>query len=228
MKEANINVNLIDCMGNDLTVVNAARVSFAKTKYSFDEKDEKLIKYLAENNHWSPFSHVFITFKIKSPIFVARQLVKHQVGLSWNEESRRYIDTEPEFYFPDTWRTKSKDKKQGSNENETIDTLNNAHSNSIHDVTRNLVNSALTLYELMLSSGVAPEQARIILPQNMMVNWFWSGSFYAFIRVCNLRLNKHAQFETRQVAEKILYNLERIFPVCTKYLIKVDKEGEVL
>ena len=109
-----IKIELIDIMGNDLSVVNAARVSYSKTKKSFDISDEKLIKYLAEHNHWSPFAHASLQFRIKAPIFVARQLVKHQVGLVWNEVSRRYVDFPPELYKPETWRGRPKNSKQGS------------------------------------------------------------------------------------------------------------------
>src|SRR5210317_1216424 len=112
-------VELVDKMGTDLSVVNAARVSYAKSKESFDVvKDEKLIKYLAEHEHWSPFAHASLQFRIKAPIFVARQLVKHQVGLVWNEVSRRYVDTPPEFYVPFIWRGAPENKKQGSSEKE--------------------------------------------------------------------------------------------------------------
>ena len=115
-----MNVNLIDVMGTDLSVVNAARVSFAKESDEFSDKDAKLIHYLAKHNHWSPFGHASLQFRIKAPIFVARQLVKHQVGLVWNEVSRRYVDDEPEFYIPSEWRLKADDKKQGSSD-ETIE-----------------------------------------------------------------------------------------------------------
>jgi thymidylate synthase (FAD) len=107
-------VDLIDHMGSDLTVVNAARVSFNKTSSSLTEKDIKLINYLAKHKHWSPFSHCFVQFRIKAPIFVARQLGKHQVGLAWNEVSRRYVDSEPEFYKPVMWRGRAENAKQGS------------------------------------------------------------------------------------------------------------------
>jgi len=113
-------VDLIDHMGSDLTVVNAARVSFAKESKEFSDKDEKLINYLAKHNHWSPFGHCSLQFRIKAPVFVARQLVKHQVGLVWNEVSRRYVDDEPEFYIPEKWRLRAENKKQGSSD-ETIE-----------------------------------------------------------------------------------------------------------
>ncbi len=105
---------LLEVMGSDLTIVNAARVSFAAESHEFSGRDKKLIKYLAKHNHWTPFGHVQLQFRLKAPVFVARQLVKHQVGLVWNEVSRRYVDLRPEFHEPEGWRLKAQDKKQGS------------------------------------------------------------------------------------------------------------------
>ncbi len=219
MKISDIEVSLIDQMGSDLSVVNAARVSFAKEsewEVSADElavsvKDAKLITYLAEHNHWTPFAHAFLSFRIKAPIFVARQLVKHQVGLAWNEESRRYIDSEPEFYWPYVWRGKPKNAKQGSDGvSEYMSKLQwNGREDGLSDdetsedlILRSL-NQTVMWYKEMIQNGVAPEQARMILPQNTMTEWVWSGSLAAFARVCNLRLDPHAQKETRDVALKI-------------------------
>src|SRR5210317_2302334 len=150
-------VTLVDKMGTDLSVVNAARVSYAKSKDAFDVvKDEKLIKYLAEHEHWSPFAHASLQFRIKAPVFVARQLVKHQVGLVWNEVSRRYVDSEPEFYTPFIWRGKPENKKQGSSEDEIE-----------YDISSTMQFVRET-YNNLLKAGVAPELARMVLPQNMM------------------------------------------------------------
>ena len=177
-------VTLVDHMGSDLTVVNAARVSFAKVHEEFDEKnDSKLIRYLAKHDHWSPFGHSSLQFHIKAPVFVARQLVKHQVGLTWNEVSRRYVDMEPEFYTPDVWRGVAENKKQGSSEEE-IDI--NPHGRVV-DEYQTVLRSAKWTYEHLLDLGVCPEQARMVLPQSMMTEWYWSGTLYAFARVCNLR-----------------------------------------
>jgi len=173
-----MNVTLVDKMGSDLTVVNSARVSFAKEVNAKDydkEKEEKLISYLAKHDHWSPFSHCFLQFRIKAPVFVARQLVKHQVGLAWNEVSRRYVEDQPEFYIPFMWRDKAEDKKQGSGDQEIE-----------FDIT-DIVQACKTVYNDMLNENIAPEMARMVLPQNMMTEWYWSGSLYAFARVCNLR-----------------------------------------
>jgi thymidylate synthase (FAD) len=218
MKVVPMSVELIDSMGSDLSIVNAARVSFAKESVwevelkdsltdaylngpkvkvpvkSLSEQDQKLIKYLATHNHWSPFAHAFLSFRIKAPIFVARQLVKHQVGLSWNEVSRRYVDDEPEFWFPEVWRGKPVNAKQGSS---------GVVDDTSFSPVINCIGNTLDMYNEMLTAGVAPEQARMVLPQNTMTEWIWSGSLAAFARVCKQRLDPHAQQETREVAEKI-------------------------
>jgi thymidylate synthase (FAD) len=210
-------VDLIDSMGTDLTVVNAARVSFGKKKEKFEEGDEKLIRYLAEHNHWSPFAHCSLQFHIGAPIFVARQLVKHQVGLSWNEISRRYVDTTPEFYEVDKWRGKPVDKKQGSSE-ENIEWVNRRTRTGALQLA--VENIALTNYKQMLDAGVAPEQARMVLPQSLMTEWYWSGTLYAFARVCNLRCAEDAQYETRLITDKIDKHCEITFPISWKELRK--------
>ena len=206
-------VELVDKMGTDLTVVNAARVSYSKTKTSFDVKDEKLIKFLAEHEHWSPFAHASMQFRIKAPIFVARQLVKHQVGLVWNEVSRRYVDFPPEIYKPEAWRGRPVNSKQGSDGKvelgQTID----------HNL-ETTMESCLILYNTMIQKGVAPEQARMVLPQSMMTEWYWSGTVYAFARVCNLRCKPATQKETQDVANVIDKLADEAFPYCWKYLRK--------
>lgn len=225
MKVSKQEVTLIDFMGSDLSVVNAARVSFDKeseyeTAYDQDGTDtslpvlkiadKKLLKYLAEHNHWSPFSHASLSFRIKCPVFVARQLGKHQVGLSWNEVSRRYVDNEPEFYFPEYWRKKADNVKQGS-------------SDEIANYNGQMADAAVKYlsfeYAAMLKAGVCPEQARMILPQNMMTEFIWSGSLYAFARVCNLRLDSHTQRETQEVAKMISEISNELFPESWKVLV---------
>jgi thymidylate synthase (FAD) len=212
-----IQVHRMDSMGTDLTVVNAARVSFDKFKEELEYSDEKLIQYLAEHGHWSPFSHCFIQFKIDAPIFVARQLMKHTVGLGWNEVSRRYVDDDPKFYTPFEWRRRAADKKQGSM----------AEAVSSQDIANRIKNEsdriALNCYNRLLKLKVCPEQARMVLPQNMMTSWFWSGSLYAFSRVCNLRLKEDAQEETRDVAQRISDHCAVEFPLSWKNLVKEDK-----
>ena len=216
-----IDVKLIDKMGSDLTVVNAARVSFANKHEEFnDKKDSKLIGFLAKHGHWSPFAHCSMQFHIRAPIFVARQLVKHQVGLSWNEISRRYVDTEVEFYEPEVWRGKADDKKQGSSDEE-IDI--NPRQDMVNDYQQAL-RSAKWTYEELLRKGVAPEQARMVLPQSMITEWYWSGTLYAFARVCNLRLHETAQEETRLVANKISQHIRDSFPVCWVALLEEQEK----
>jgi thymidylate synthase (FAD) len=204
-------VQLIDKMGTDLSVVNAARVSYSKNKETFEASDEKLIKYLAEHEHWSPFAHASMQFRIKAPIFVARQLVKHQVGLVWNEVSRRYVDFPPELYRPEAWRGRPVNSKQGSDGTvelgQTID----------HNL-ETTMESCLILYNTMIEKGVAPEQARMVLPQSMMTEWYWSGTLYAFARVCNLRCKPDTQKETRDVADQIWKLSDDAFPYCWLHL----------
>ena len=240
-------VTLVGLMGNDLTVVNAARVSFSKeSEYEFDphegvfdlsHKDQKLIKYLADHGHWTPFGHIFASFRIKAPLFVARQLGKHQVGLVWNEVSRRYVDSEPEFYVPDSWRKRADNVKQGSRD-ETIDQVLGSngwtkdwpttdvencpierHIRSEHKETCSVeafykysVVTAYHSYLDLIDSGVCPEQARMVLPQSMYTEWIWSGSVAAFARVCNLRLDPHTQKERQDVAKRISTELSNRFP----------------
>ena len=203
-----MNIELIDKMGSDLSVVNAARVSFNKKKSEFEEKDEKLIKYLAEHDHWSPFGHTTLQFLIKAPVFVARQLVKHQVGLVWNEVSRRYVDTPPEFYVPFIWRGAPENKKQGSSEKEIE-----------FDIT-DVVQACKTVYNDMIEEGIAPEMARMVLPQNMMTEWYWTGSVMAFARVCNLRNKPDSQEETRMITQQMAKHLKDHFPISAKYLLE--------
>jgi thymidylate synthase (FAD) len=196
-----VEVKLIDHMGSDLSIVNAARVSFAKVHKKFDEKsDTGLINYLAKHNHWSPFGHASMQFYIKAPVFVARQLVKHQVGLTWNEVSRRYVDTEVEFYEPTEWRLAAENKKQGSSEETVKYSISSAHK------------FAKQCYENMLNIGIAPEMARMVLPQSMYTEWYWSGTLYAFARICNLRCKPDAQKETQNVGWGIDKYARKLFP----------------
>ena len=209
-----IEVTYIDHMGNDLSVVNAARVSFGKKsklecidmvkgKFVLSNKDQKLINYLAKYKHKSPFNHSFVTFHVKAPIFVARQLVKHEY-MPWNEISRRYVDDEPEFYQPDVWRGRSEDKKQGS-EGVINDIRPSVASNMVEDCRQN--------YNYLLAKGVSPEQARMVLPQSTMTEWYWSGTLYAFAKMCQLRCAKDTQQESREVAMQVAEYMEKIYPV---------------
>ena len=207
--DALMEVKLVDHMGSDLSIVNAARVSFAKEHKEFDEgKDGKLIRYLAKHDHWSPFGHGSLQFHIKAPIFVVRQLVKHQVGLVWYEVSIRYVDDEPEFYIPDAWRGTAENKKQGSSDDE-IDI--NPYGFMV-DEYQTVLRSAKWTYEELLRMGVCPEQARMVLPQSLMTEWYWSGTLYAFARVCNLRCKPDAQKETQDVGWGIDRHARKLFP----------------
>lgn len=210
MKKSDIEVTYVQHCGNDLSVVNAARVSFHKHSDVLSENDEKLISYLARNKHFSPFNHAFITLRIKAPIFVARQLVKHKF-MPWNEVSRRYVDDEPEFYFPKHWRARADNVKQGSHENIYVE---------INKSPQLMADNCLALYENMLEAGVAPEQARMVLPQNMMTEWFWSGTLGAYADMLKLRLDPHTQYESRIVAEKVYKEVEKLFPVSIKSLLE--------
>jgi len=234
-------VELLGVMGDDLAVVNDARVSFNATSewetvthYSFDPdanggmgghdeipvdqlslRDANLIKYLADHNHWSPFSHSYLKFRIKAPIFVARQLQKHTVGLAWNEVSRRYVSYTPEVYQPEVWRGKAKNKKQGSSDQSVA--LHKSHY--LGDVDKDCDpyegswRIALDAYQELLDQGVCEEQARMVLPQGAMTEWVWSGSLAAFLRVVQLRTSSDAQQETADVARQIESHIRGLFPV---------------
>ena len=218
-------------MGSDLSVINAARVSFGKEAQALDwewydyedgtasgeyiavleEKDQKLIRYLAKHKHLSPFGHSFASFHVKAPIFVARQLVKHKF-LRWNEISRRYVDDEPEVYVPDVWRGRSADKKQGS-EGE-VDASGVAVGRSIW--------AAREAYQQLLDVGVAPEQARMVLPQSTLTEFWWSGSLDAWASMCKLRCAEDTQYESRIVADQISKIMGDLFPVSWAALMGVD------
>lgn len=215
MKTSKMSVELIGSFGDDMTVANAARVSFHKEAENYSpEQNEKLIRYLARHKHFSPFNHAFLSFRIKAPIFVARQLVKHKF-LPWNEVSRRYVDDEPEFYFPDVWRAKGENVKQGSGEDliEEYQASNDTHS---WDATK----KSLQVYKWMLES-TCPEQARMVLPQNTMTEWVWSGTLGAFLDMLVLRLDKHTQQETRSIALAICSYVKEKFPISTEARLNV-------
>jgi len=214
-----IEVTYIDHMGSDLSVVNAARVSFGKKSEALgtsgivgepmtpilSDPDKRLIKYLAKHKHMSPFGHAFASFHVKAPIFVARQLVKHKF-LRWNEISRRYVNDEPEFYVPDEWRDKSADKKQGSGGKSQSQYFPNIYVKEVAD-------KALGDYKKMLVQGICPEQARMVLPQSTMTEWYWSGSLDAFADMCRLRCKDDTQAETQEVAWSISLKMEDLFPL---------------
>lgn len=217
-------------MGSDLTVVNAARVSFAKVHKEFQESDEKLIRYLAKHNHWTPFGHVQAQFHFKAPIFMVRQLQKHTVGMhatEWNPElvmnevSRRYVDEEPELYWPKEWRGRAENKKQGSSE-EIIDLQDDEEMGSFStgDCVELAADAMIKWYNELLAKGVCPEQARMILPQNMYTEWYWTGSLAAWARIFNLRMGEGAQAEHKELFESVDQKMTGLFPVSWPALTK--------
>jgi len=223
MKISKCEISLRKVDGTELDIVNAARVSFHKeSQFEYEkfvgpkliDKDIKLINYLAKHGHWTPFGHVNATFVIKAPLFVARQLGKHQVGLVWNEVSRRYVDEEPEFWFPEEWRGRPVNAKQGS------DGVVELVYKDGYMYPGELVAQALDTYTEMIAQGVAPEQARMILPQNMMTEWWWTGSLAAWARVFNLRLNPHTQLESQDVCQAMYDALLPNFPNALPALMK--------
>jgi len=216
-----VKVDLLDHAGDD-SVANAARASFDKWHHELTEKDRGLIAFLARENHWSPFAHTFLSFRVHAPIFIARQLAKHQVGLAWNEVSRRYVKEAPEFFLPDAWRKAAENVKQGSSDDTVIMMSDDPgySDERVEDAVTSLYIHASHLYDDMLKAGVCAEQARMVLPQSMMTTWIWSGSLYAFARVCKLRLDPHAQRENLPIVTRIAEEAEGLFPVSWKELMK--------
>ncbi len=207
-------VELIDHMGSDLTVVNAARISFSKRSTSLTDKDIGLINYLAKHNHWTPFAHPQVQLHIKLPIFVARQLMKSTVGVVYNEVSRRYVSGPPEFYFPVNWRQRPEESvKQGSGDGMPLST-----NDEIRFDFSLIVNKAWAEYDNMLASGVAPEMARMVLPQNTYTELWMTASLSAVARVVGLRSKSEAQWEIQQYANAISQLVEPIFPHSWKAL----------
>lgn len=202
-------VKLLDHMGDDLAVVNAARVSMHKESIVMCESDKKLITYLAKHNHWTPFAHVQFKFRISMPIFVAREYFRHTVGLSKNEVSRRYVDTPPEFWTPKgAWRGRAENVKQGSGDllpEEVCDEATRLYWEAVSVCSEN--------YAAMLDIGVCPEQARSVLPQSMMTEFIETGSLAAYARIFNLRSDPHAQLEIQEYAYAISEHIEKIVPV---------------
>lgn len=227
-------VQLIDHMGSDLSVADAARVSMAKesewgtveryyagqdapvVEEVLMDRDVKLLGYLATHKHWTPFSHPQISFRIKAPIFVARQWFKHMIGITRNETSRRYVDDAPEFFLPEVVRARPDGSiKQGSG---------GAHPEGAtwQEVMAEVTGTVLATYQLMIADGVAPEQARMILPQNMMTEWIETASLAAVCRACALRLDPHAQLETREIAEQMAEIVAPLFPVSWSALMGTE------
>jgi thymidylate synthase (FAD) len=203
-------VEILESFGNDLTVVNAARVSFAKEVTEFTDKDQKLINYLVNHNHISPFFHPQIRFRLKMPIFVAREWFRHTVGFARNEVSRRYVDDEPEIFIPSELRARDSNKKQGSKDTSV------ENNEQMVEKIKEFSKQSLGLYNELLDSKVAPEVARGILPQNMYTEFIETASLYAYMRLCALRLDPQAQKEIREYATVVSKLLETQFPASMK------------
>ena len=197
-------------MGDDTMVVNAARVSFDKHHDTFVQgEDNKLINYLAKHDHWTPFAHPVAQFRITVPIYVANQLKRHEVGYVLNEVSRRYVDTDPTFEEIKVWRGRpTSSAKQGSSGE-----LEESDQVRVRRLAKAAEAFCASTYREILKFGAAPEQARSILPQSMHTSWYWTGSLYAWARLCRQRLDPHAQAETREIAETISKAMEDLFPV---------------
>jgi thymidylate synthase (FAD) len=200
-------VELLEVFGDDLTVVNAARVSFAKESLEMKDNDKKLIYYLAKHNHVTPFFHPQVRFRLKMPIFVAREWFRHQIGFARNEVSRRYVDSDPEFWIPTLLRERDTNKKQGSKD-EPI--KYNGHCLA---KIRHHTDASLTLYKDLLAHGVCPEQARTVLPQSMMTEFIETGSLAAYARLYKLRTDPTAQCEIQELAEWVGIHLSKRFPI---------------
>ena len=228
-------VELVSHMGSDLTVVNAARVSFSnESNFEIDHggmpclsvKDGKLIRYLAKHNHWTPFAHPQITLRIKAPISIRTQFFKHKQGFVENEVSRRYVDDEPEFYYPEPFRHRpTNGMKQGSDgvlecRDGGGETSGGFAKHPLYEGYRSLMKSALRGYEDLIASNVAPEQARFCLPQAMYTEWFWTGSLAAYARFYKQRIDDHAQWEIQQYAEAVGKIIQPLFPVSWSELTK--------
>ena len=193
-------IQLLDTFGNDAMVALAARVSYNKSSDNYtDEQNDKLLSYLAKHNHWSPFSHPKLTFRLQIPIYIERQLIKTQAGVEYNSISGRYVDFSDTYTLINEWRIQSKDSKQGSAE--PLDVYGQEACNVIEYQVKEFCQDA---YKKLIDLGVSKEQARTILPLNLNTTMIWTGSLYAFIRLCKQRLKSDAQAETRMVVEEML------------------------
>lgn len=241
MPEDQLKVTLMDSMGSDLSIVNAARCSFGKKSEweivtppepdgyctynplvkKLKDQDVRLLKYLAKHKHMSPFGHVFLSFHIKAPIFCHAQLLKHKF-LRANTISRRYVDSDIEFYQPDVWRGRSEDKKQGSSGEITTSCIIDKDGELTHPkyAAGDVNELALIMYYRMIAAKVAPEQARMILPQSLMTEWYWSGSLDAFADMCRLRIKEDTQYESQVVANQVYDLMKGVFPVAAPLLVE--------
>ena len=204
-------VEIVDVMGSDLSVVNSARVSFGKKTEELRPRDEKLINYLWEHNHSSPFRHATIQFHIKAPIFVLRQWMKHQVGCAWNEISGRYVEFDYEYHTPSHFRLQSKDNKQGSEG--AVDPITEKQAQEIF---WDSCDSSMQAYSALLNMGVCKEQARMVLPLNLYSECYWTASLQAVMHFLKLREDSHAQWEIQEYARAIREISKEHFPISLK------------
>ncbi|AVJ48208.1 thymidylate synthase [Salmonella phage SeKF_80] len=219
-----IEAKLVDVMGNDTSVVNAARVSYGVVREGeMNERDVRLVKFLARERHVTPFRHATITFRCKAPIAIARQLGKHQVGFSWNELSRRYKDGGVEVFKPDVLFKRPDNLHDGSGE--AFD-KSSVDGTMAHVVFERMCEDAVANYERLLEMGVTPEQARFVLPQGMITEWVWTGSLYGWFEVYRQRSSTHAQYEVRLFAQEIDKELSKLFPIAWESLKATIKDTE--
>lgn len=206
------NVEYITHSGSDLLIVNAARVSHHKHHDEFDgESDGRLLQYLLKHKHWTPFAHPQITLRIKMPIFLARQWYRHTIGIVRNEVSRRYVEDTPEFFFPREWHNRPEEGiKQGSSDEV------NKWSNFYSSLAYTHLGVVSEVYEGMIKSGIAPEEARMILPQNMYTEFYETASLAAYLRIIELRTDRHAQRYIRKYAKAVLSIISELFPETIK------------
>ena len=220
-------IEVVDSLGNDLTVVNSARVSFGKRKEKWDKSDERLVKYLAKHKHYSPFRHLQVQFHVKAPEFVMRQWYKHVVGIettsnsstkdhAWNEISGRYVPVE-DYYEPSVWRKQSDDNKQASE-----GVLDDLQQKRMNDAYNDLMRKVRMTYDKMVEAGMAKEQARIILPLNQYTEVYWTASFQAVMNFIELRNEKTSQIEIQEYAKVMLEQMKEVFPKTTKIWSEVN------
>tara|TARA_R110002012_G_C11652857_1_gene611538 strand:- start:798 stop:1478 length:681 start_codon:yes stop_codon:yes gene_type:complete len=208
-------VTFLDKMGSDDAVCDSARVSFDKQASGYsEESNAKLLRYLAKHDHWSPFAHCSIKFRFKAPMFIARQFQKHVVGFAWNEVSRRYVDTPPTFFVPETWRQRPDNMKQGSVSEGEVPVTGDVLSAYMHQMREHHRD-----YKSMTSQGICPEQVRMCMPQSMMTEWIWTGSLMAWARFVSLRGDSHAQKECWQYADKVHDFMDEYFPASSEALL---------
>ena len=220
-------IEVIDSLGDDLTVVNSARVSFGKRKEVYDKTDERLVRYLAKYKHFSPFRHLQVQFHVKAPEFVMRQWYKHVVGIettsnssakdhAWNEISGRYVPVS-DYYEPSVWRNQSDDNKQASE-----GVLDDLQQKRMNDAYNDLMRKVRMTYDKMVEAGMAKEQARIILPLNQYTEVYWTASFQAVMNFIELRNEKTSQWEIQEYAKVMLEQMKEVFPKTTKIWSEVN------